>query len=191
MNKDEAEKDNLKSNPSGIPIVLDTSVLFAYLCEDDSNHRAVKSALGAIEPYNPTIYIPVFVILEVVSNLIRKGNRNITKAKNDVSKFLKRFDTREERREMNIKLIFDKYTLFSRSKFNKLTGNDFYIVVEAILLEAFLVTCDVKMWEMAKLTHKNKTFLLTNKETTELPELIKRVTKEFSRTEKKISAKKS
>ncbi|MBU6371051.1 type II toxin-antitoxin system VapC family toxin, partial [Patescibacteria group bacterium] len=174
---DEDKKEEQKEE-SGIYILLDTSVLFAYVHEKDAHHLSVESALGAIKPYKPRICIPSVVLLETMGKLIREGKKSVAQAKKILEDKLKEFDTRFEHRSINHKIILDRYKGYSKSDVSKLKAIDFYIVVEAISISACLLTCDKEMYEKTKSKHK-KIFYLGDNTKTQLPKLIKEVEKEF------------
>ena len=136
------EDDKLKIFP-------DSSWLIAILDENDSHHRAAKSSLGALLPYEPIFYIAPMVYMEILSRSIRKHGIPVKKCIERIKKFMSKIQYRNKT-VFDIKEIGEKYKIFSRIKIKKLTPIDFYIVSEGMLLDANILTCDIKMYRTVK-----------------------------------------
>lgn len=156
---DEAPKPEPKKEEPWLPVVLDTSVLFSYVCDTDVHHLSVESALGAIKPYKVGLCIPAVVLLEVMAKLIRQEKLTVSEAEKRLEKKLQSHAIRYESKRVTYKVIIGRYKEYAKSDVSKLKGIDFYIVIEAIGLGGLLLTCDQEMYDKAKTRHKN-TFLL-------------------------------
>lgn len=160
---------------SDVRVMLDTSVLLAYVNERDTHHLSVASALGAIKPYVPSILIPSVVLMEVMGKLIKRNKCTSASAEKLLKKALREFDARHEIAELNRDYILDRYKEYAKGNLHTLSGVDFYIAVEAISADAILLTCDVEMHGKTRSRHA-KTFLLAAGKS-ELARLVKHLDK--------------
>lgn len=166
LNKDESlkkETNNLvKLSSDGakveLRVVPDSSWLIAILDEKDTHHVPANSSFGAILPYNPIFYIPSLVYLETISRLRRVNKIPVKKCELKIGKFLQKINYKHSRL-LEISEIIQKYKTFSRVKISKLHPLDFYIVTEGIVLDAKILTCDLRMYYYVKKYYKNIYFL--------------------------------
>lgn len=169
LNKDEGSKVETKrldkiaidGGKIELRIVPDTSWLIAILDENDTHHTPANSSFGAIFPYNPVFYIPSLVYLETISRLIRVNKIPVQKCELRIEKFLRKINYKHSRL-LEISEIIQKYKTFSRVKISKLHPLDFYIVAEGIILNAKILTCDLRMYYYVKKYYK-KIYFLTDK----------------------------
>jgi predicted nucleic acid-binding protein len=154
MKNEESEK--LDGNE--LKIFPDSSWLIAILDERDSHHKAAESSLGALLPYNPVFYVAPIVYMETMSKLIRKLRIPVRNCYDKIEKFFSNYQCRDKN-ILEKKEIVQKYKHFSRIKIKELTPIDFYIVSEGMLLNAKILTCDIKMYRTARKYYKDIYFL--------------------------------
>lgn len=158
---DQDNADPPKNGGGELKVLPDSSWLIAALDENDSHHIPVASSIGAILPYEPVFYIPALVYLETISRLIRVNKIPVQKCEHKIDNFLKKINFKHSRL-LEISDILKKYKTFSRVKISKLHPLDFYIVTEGILLDAKVLTCDVRMYHYVK-KYYSKIYFLTDK----------------------------
>lgn len=162
-------------------VLLDSSVFFALVYEEDGHHRAAKTALTSVKSYGVEIYLPTLVILEVMSNLIRKGIR-ASQAEKIVSNTIRAFDMWNGGK-FEVKKVLEMYKAYSKAIVAKLKPNDFYVVVESIGIGAALLTCDYEMYSAGK--RKTSVYFLgedCSKCESDLPKLLKECIRRVRKT---------
>lgn len=113
-------------------------------------------------PYNPVFYITPIVYLETMSRLIKKEKIAVKKCYLQIQKFLDKVKYKHKT-GLDLSEITQKFKTFSRIKISKnLSSVDFYVVAEGILLDAFILTCDLNMYSVAK-KYYQKIYFLTDK----------------------------
>ena len=158
--KDTTEKEKIPSSNKNIRVLPDSSWLVAILREKDSHHISALSALGALEPYSPTCFIPTIVVMEVMSQLIRKDKLSHTKAKDKLKKLFDKKLHPWHNKNLGVEDIMEKYKIFAKfRKINTLKSVDFYIASEGIGLDARILTCDIEMYKKVKKYYKKIYFL--------------------------------
>lgn len=169
--EDTAQSASVDNDDQVINVVLDTSVFLSYINPDDPHHITVSSALGAIQPYKPRVCLPAIVLLEGMGKLIKRRGCSVSEAQKLMAKGMKNFSVWHEKPRLDKERILEHYKVYAKSNLHTLSGTDFYIVVEAISLDAYLLTCDIEMNEKSKKRHKKTYLLATGK--SELPKLLK------------------
>lgn len=140
-----------KKSDKKVIILADTSWVVAILDEKDSHHIAAESSLGALLPYQPSFHVPVLAAIETMSKLIRVNKISVKQCRKKILDFLGgKLHAHGVRTNLNFPEILKKYELYSRKKMRRLTAVDFCIVTEGIGLEAKILTCDLKMYKIAK-----------------------------------------
>ncbi len=143
-------KENTKSDKK-IIILLDTSWLVAVLDENDSHHVAAASSLGALLPYRPSFHVSVLAALETISRLIRINKMSVKLSKKKLLDFIgNKLQAKGATYTFRFNDILDRYNTWSRKGIKKLTAIDFCIVTEGIGLGAKILTCDLRMYKLAK-----------------------------------------
>ncbi len=133
-----------------LEVLPDSSWLIAVIDDKDSHHKAALSSLGAMKPYKPMFYVAPIVYLETISRLITKNNLAVKKCYDKVQKFISSIDYKHKT-GLDLGEVEHKFKTFSRIRISKkLSAVDFYVVAEGMLLEAKILTCDLKMYRVAK-----------------------------------------
>lgn len=144
-------------------IFLDSSVIIAFLKEDDSHYADIHSLMNFVhEKYfsNKIFVTNEIVILESISKLALSGLR-IKNSIEKIEKFIKKYKIYIISRDTNefIESIFEYYKEFSRKKFKKLQSNDFLIISDAIKNKALLITCDIDFFKYKARNFKDVYFI--------------------------------
>jgi predicted nucleic acid-binding protein len=161
VNTDKSRVANDTDQRGGLRILPDSSWLVAILDSKDTHHVSALSSFGALAPYKPVFYLPALVYLETLSRLIRVNKLPVKKCADKISRFLDKVECRYSR-ELEIAEIIRKYKTFSRVKISKLHPLDFYIATEGIVLDAKILTCDLRMFNYVSRYYK-KIYFMTDR----------------------------
>jgi predicted nucleic acid-binding protein len=149
-----------------IRVLADTSFFASYLAGSEVSSLSTKVIVAYLKTQRQyfDLYVPNFVLLELISKLKQKYSFKQARRKFDglleeISK------SRVAVSEGNFTMlhIFERYEQFSKKKLSsRLRSNDFFIATDAILVNAMLLTCDRKMHDAVKKTYQD-VYYITDK----------------------------
>lgn len=160
--KGKTEQLTVRETQLGPAVLLESSFILALLDPRDSNHKAVKSVFGFLEPHNCRFHIPVYVFAEVVSKIIHK-NRTVSNAMKMIERFINGLHGAPFMgSNPSLEEIIKRYRALARKQIRFLQSNDFFIATEGILSKSLILTCDLGMYEKVKKNYKDIYFVAVN-----------------------------